>query len=79
MRPAAPAAEARGHEAVLVSHQLPIWVARRAAEERRLWHNPARRECALGSVTSFTYTDGTITGVSYAEPAGGGRGGSHGA
>jgi broad specificity phosphatase PhoE len=73
------AGEARGHEAVLVSHQLPIWVARRAAEERRLWHNPARRECALGSVTSFTYADGTITGVSYAEPAGGGRGGSHGA
>src|SRR5215470_4349014 len=73
------AQEARGHEAVLVSHQLPIWVARRSAEERRLWHNPARRECALGSVTSFTYADGTITGVSYAEPAGGGRGGSHGA
>jgi broad specificity phosphatase PhoE len=64
------AAEARGHEAVLVSHQLAIWVARRWAEERRLWHHPARRECALGSVTSFTYTDGTITGISYAEPAG---------
>jgi broad specificity phosphatase PhoE len=73
------AQEARGHEAVLVSHQLAIWVARRSAEERRLWHNPARRECALGSVTSFTYTDGTITAISYAEPAGGGRGGTHGA
>ena len=47
---------ARGHEAVCVSHQLPIWVARRAAEERRLWHHPGRRECALGSVTSFTYS-----------------------
>jgi len=73
------AQEARGHEAVLVGHQLAIWVARRSAEERRLWHNPARRECALGSVTSFTYTDGTITAISYAEPAGGGRGGTHGA
>ena len=71
--------EARGHEAVLVSHQLAIWVARRSAERRRLWHHPARRECALGSVTSFTYTDGTMTGISYAEPAGGGRGGAHGA
>ena len=71
--------KARGHEAVLVSHQLAIWVARRSAEKRRLWHHPARRECALGSVTSFTYTDGTITGISYAEPAGGGRGGTHGA
>jgi broad specificity phosphatase PhoE len=73
------AREARGHEAVCVSHQLAIWVARRAAEERRLWHNPGRRECALGSVTSFTYTGDTITGVSYAEPADGGRGGERGA
>lgn len=64
------AREARGREAVCVSHQLPIWVARRAAEGRRLWHHPGRRRCALGSVTSFTYQDGTITGVSYAEPAG---------
>ena len=64
------AREARGREAVCVSHQLPIWVARRAAEGRRLWHHPGRRRCALGSVTSFTYRDGTITHVSYAEPAG---------
>jgi len=65
---------ARGHEAVLVSHQLPIWVARREAESRRLWHDPRRRQCALASVTSFRYRDGQITGVSYAEPAGAGRG-----
>jgi broad specificity phosphatase PhoE len=71
--------EARGHEAVLVSHQLPIWVARRYAEERRLWHHPARRECALGSVTSFTYRDDVIVDVSYAEPAGATPGGGHGA
>lgn len=64
------AREARGHEAVLVSHQLAIWVARRAAEGRRLWHHPGRRQCALGSVTSLTYTGGAITGISYAEPAG---------
>jgi broad specificity phosphatase PhoE len=61
---------AKGHEAVCVSHQLPIWVARRAAERRKLWHHPGRRECALASVTSFTYDGDTITGVSYAEPAG---------
>jgi broad specificity phosphatase PhoE len=73
------AAAARGHEAVCVSHQLPIWVARRAAEGRRLWHHPGRRQAALGSVTSFTYRDGGITGVSYAEPAAAGRGGAHGA
>ena len=64
---------ARGHEAVLVSHQLPIWVARREAEERRLWHHPGRRQCALASVTSFTYHGDTIDGISYAEPAGAGR------
>jgi broad specificity phosphatase PhoE len=43
---------ARGKEAVCVSHQLPIWVSRLAAEHRRLWHNPKARQCALGSVTS---------------------------
>ena len=62
-----------GHQAVCVSHQLAIWVARRSAENRRLWHHPGNRQCALGSVTSFTYRDGAITGVSYAEPAGRGR------
>jgi broad specificity phosphatase PhoE len=63
------AREAHGHQAVCVTHQLAIWVARRAAEDRRLWHHPAKRQCGLGSVTSFTYRDGVITGVSYAEPA----------
>jgi broad specificity phosphatase PhoE len=61
---------ARGHEAVCVSHQLPIWVTRRQVEHLRLWHHPARRECALGSVTSFTYYGDKITNVTYAEPAG---------
>jgi broad specificity phosphatase PhoE len=60
---------ARGQEAVCVSHQLPIWVTRLAAERRRLWHDPRRRQCALGSVTSFTFTDDELTGVSYAVPA----------
>jgi broad specificity phosphatase PhoE len=58
-----------GQEAVCVTHQLPIWVARRAAEGRRLWHNPAVRECALGSVTSFTYNGDRLVGVSYTVPA----------
>jgi broad specificity phosphatase PhoE len=58
----------RGHEVVCVSHQLPIWVTRRLVEGRRLWHNPKRRQCALASVTSFTYSGDLITGVSYAEP-----------
>jgi broad specificity phosphatase PhoE len=68
------AATVRGHEAALVSHQLPIWVARRSVEGRKLWHDPRRRQCALGSVTSFSYRGGEIVGVTYAEPAGAGRG-----
>jgi broad specificity phosphatase PhoE len=59
----------RGHEVVCVSHQLPIWVTRRLVEGRPLWHNPKRRQCALASVTTFTYSGDLITGVSYAEPA----------
>jgi broad specificity phosphatase PhoE len=70
---------ASGHEAVCVSHQLPIWTARRSAEGRRLWHHPARRQCALGSVTSLTYTGGRVTAVSYAEPSAPARRGVAGA
>lgn len=58
-----------GREAVCVSHQLPIWMARRAAEGRRLWHRPDLRECNLASVTSLTFTEQRLTSVSYAEPA----------
>jgi broad specificity phosphatase PhoE len=64
---------AEGHEAVCVSHQLPIWVTRRAVEARRLWHDPRRRECALGSVTSLVLAGDRVTGVSYAAPSGDGR------
>ena len=60
---------AAGAEALCVTHQLPIWIARRAAEGRRLWHNPAIREAALGSVTSFTYSGDRLAGVSYTVPA----------
>jgi broad specificity phosphatase PhoE len=62
--------KATGGEAVLVSHQLPIWVTRRAVEGRRLWHRPDRRECALASITSFEYDGDRIVAVRYEEPAG---------
>jgi broad specificity phosphatase PhoE len=64
------ARDARGHEAVCVSHQLPIWVTRRAVEGRRLWHDPRHRECALGSVTSLTFEGDRIVDIAYAEPSG---------
>jgi broad specificity phosphatase PhoE len=60
---------AEGHEAVCVSHQLPIWTLRRHVEKKRLWHDPRRRECALASLTSFHFEDTKIVGIAYAEPA----------
>jgi broad specificity phosphatase PhoE len=66
------AAEAAGPggQALLVSHQLPIWMMRSHAEGRRLLHDPRRRQCTLASVTSIRLVDGHIAGVDYAEPAG---------
>lgn len=61
--------EARGHEAVLVSHQLPVWITRLALENRRLWHDPRRRQCSLASLTSLTYNDDRLVGIGYTEPA----------
>jgi broad specificity phosphatase PhoE len=61
--------EVAGHEAVIVSHQLPIWVTRLAVEGRRLWHDPRKRECSLASLTTFTYEDDAIVSVAYSEPA----------
>lgn len=59
---------AEGHEALLVSHQLPIWTARGAAEGRRLAHDPRHRECALASLTSLHYVGHRLVGVTYREP-----------
>ncbi len=61
---------ARGHEAVLVSHQLPIWTLRLHVEGRRFAHDPRRRECGLASVTSVLYDGDRVDGVAYADPAG---------
>ncbi|MCW5253005.1 histidine phosphatase family protein [Streptomyces sp. SHP 1-2] len=60
---------ARGHEAVVVSHQLPIWILRSYAERRRLWHDPRKRQCTLASLTTFTFRGDRIVSVGYTEPA----------
>ena len=60
---------ARGHEALLVSHQLPIWTTRSLATGRRLWHDPRKRQCSLASLTSFTYDGDELISVAYEEPA----------
>ena len=60
---------ARGHEAVIVSHQLPIWITRLHVEQRSFLHNPRNRQCTLCSLTSLHYRDDTLTQVAYSEPA----------
>lgn len=60
---------ARGHEAVIVSHQLPIWIARLRAENRRLWHDPRSRQCGLASLTSLTYDGEDLVAIEYTEPS----------
>ena len=59
----------RGHEAVCVSHQLPIWIVRQSCvERRRLWHDPRKRQCTLASLTSFTVRGDRLVSVGYSEP-----------
>lgn len=62
-------AAAEGHEAVIVSHQLPVWVARTHFEGKRLWHDPRRRQCTLASVTSLVFDGDRFRRINYAEPA----------
>ena len=71
MRAAVSAARtaARGHEAVLVSHQLPIWIARLDAEQRRFVHDPRKRQCGLASITSLTFDDDRLVAITYTEPS----------
>ncbi|MFC5369705.1 histidine phosphatase family protein [Arcanobacterium bovis] len=59
---------ARGGEAVLVSHQLPIWTMRRFVEQKFLAHDPRKRECSLASVTSLTFADKQLIAWKYWEP-----------
>jgi broad specificity phosphatase PhoE len=71
MRAAVAAARdaARGHEAVLVTHQLPIWVARLDAENRRFVHDPRKRQCGLASLTALTFDDDRLVAITYSEPS----------
>ncbi len=62
--------EVAGHEAICVSHQLPIYVLRRYVEGRRLWHDPRNRQCGLASVTTLTWHGTRLASVTYTEPAG---------
>jgi Fructose-2,6-bisphosphatase len=61
--------EAAGHEALVVSHQLPIVTVQRFIQGKPLAHNPLGRECSLGSLTSLLFEGRTLVGCSYVEPA----------
>ena len=71
MRAAVEAArdQAQGHEAVIISHQLPIWISRLDHENRRLWHDPRKRECSLASLTSLRFEGDRLAAIEYSEPA----------
>jgi broad specificity phosphatase PhoE len=60
---------ALGHEALVVSHQLPVWVTRLHVERRRFVHNPRNRQCTLCSVTSLVFEGDRLTTLRYSEPA----------
>ena len=61
---------ARGHETVVVSHQLPIWTTRLHLERRSFVHDPRRRECTLCSLTTLEYDGDRLVSLRYSEPAG---------
>ena len=60
---------AEGHEAVLVSHQLPIVTLTRFIQGLPLPHSPFNRNCSLASVTSLIFQNHTLVGMTYEEPA----------
>lgn len=60
---------AEGHEAVLVTHQLPIVMVQRTVQGKPLAHNPSMRKCELASLTSLVFQGDEITDMYYSEPA----------
>jgi broad specificity phosphatase PhoE len=62
-------AELPGGEAIVVSHQSPVWRARMRAEGRSLRSLPRGRACSLASVTSLVWAGDRLVAVGYREPA----------
>ncbi len=61
---------AGGKDALVVSHQLPIWILRSSVEGRPMLHDPRKRQCSLASVTSLHFdASGKVVGLTYSEPA----------
>lgn len=57
-------------DVIVVTHQLPIWMMHRSVTGRPLRHNPARRRCALSSITVLEpQPELGLREVDYREPA----------
>jgi broad specificity phosphatase PhoE len=56
-------------EAVIVSHQLPIWMVARTVQGRPLATDPRRRRCSLSSITTIARDGDRFIEVDYREPA----------
>jgi broad specificity phosphatase PhoE len=56
-------------EAVIVSHELPIFIARRSAEGLGYVHDPRARQTPLASVTSFHFVNGQLVHITHERPA----------
>ena len=62
---------AEGHEALCVSHQLPIWTLRRFVEGQAAVARPAAPPVLAGLLTSLVFDGARLTHLAYSEPAGG--------
>ncbi|MDK6260468.1 histidine phosphatase family protein [Corynebacterium frankenforstense] len=60
---------AEGHEAVLVTHQLPIVTVQRWVAGLDVAHMPWDRRCELASVTSLVFRGAAVAECVYTEPA----------
>jgi broad specificity phosphatase PhoE len=56
-------------DVVMVSHQLPIWMAHRTIVGEKLPHDPRKRRCALSSITTFERRGDRFVEVGYTDPA----------
>lgn len=61
-------AKAAGHEAVCVSHQLPVEILRRTMNGKRLPHDPRRRMCNLASLNTFVFEGDRLVDWQYLDP-----------
>lgn len=66
---AAAVEEARGHEALLVSHQLPVVTVQRTVQNQPMAHDPRNRQCSLASLTSLVFEGDRLVSWHYEEPA----------